>query len=334
MLTGLPPFYSDDVEEIRHNILEEQPQLSDSLPSIARELLSGLLLRDSEKRLGASGASEVKSHECFRHIDWQMLYQRAYEPTYKSSPVANQFVYYGIGFPYVSRNPWTERFGGFKYSPGTTAVALEQNQHKNSGYAPFSWFPDRKADDWELIWNETTREFTFLNRINGIQEAVQVQHAIPHALVGETALTEISCNLPTQNQMHDTFNLLMERGPDSAFWKLLELGLDLRARRPKNLAARMTPLEWAVNSPDLCFLGTFLTQSAVKHSDRIAATRALSLAVASWKDEAIYVLLTHGVCCDFEESDRPLPHDPRNDGCYFDDPSDLDSFMPPLVRAV
>ncbi|KAK9709568.1 rim15, signal transduction response regulator [Basidiobolus ranarum] len=75
-LYGIPPFNADSPEEVFENILsrnidwyEGQVQVSPE----ARNLMEQLMSTDVEKRLGANGVEEVKSHPFFAGIDWDIL---------------------------------------------------------------------------------------------------------------------------------------------------------------------------------------------------------------------------------------------------------------------
>ncbi|KAI1919903.1 Serine/threonine-protein kinase [Ophidiomyces ophidiicola] len=85
MLTGLPPFYDEDTNEMYRKIIQEPLTFpsSDIVPGAARDLLMGLLNRDPDRRLGANGAAEIKAHHFFTNIDWRKLLQRKYEPSFK-----------------------------------------------------------------------------------------------------------------------------------------------------------------------------------------------------------------------------------------------------------
>ncbi|KOS20481.1 Serine/threonine-protein kinase gad8 [Escovopsis weberi] len=85
MLTGLPPFYDENTNEMYRKILSEPLHFSDVVPSAAKDLLTKLLNRDPKKRLGANGSAEIKAHPFFHDIDWRKLLQRKYEPTFKPS---------------------------------------------------------------------------------------------------------------------------------------------------------------------------------------------------------------------------------------------------------
>ncbi|KAM0514514.1 hypothetical protein ACHAPE_006809 [Trichoderma viride] len=85
MLTGLPPFYDENTNEMYRKILSEPLHFSDVVPPAAKDLLTKLLNRDPKKRLGANGSAEIKAHPFFHDIDWRKLLQRKYEPTFKPS---------------------------------------------------------------------------------------------------------------------------------------------------------------------------------------------------------------------------------------------------------
>lgn len=84
----------------------------DIVPAAARDLLTRLLDRDPQRRLGANGAAEIKAHHFFSNIDWRKLLQRKYEPTFKPSVVRTSLLgtYSQITNRMVHRwTPWTRR---------------------------------------------------------------------------------------------------------------------------------------------------------------------------------------------------------------------------------
>lgn len=88
MLTGLPPFYDENTNEMYRKILSEPLHFSDVVPPAAKDLLTKLLNRDPNERLGANGSAEIKAHPFFHAIDWRKLLQRKYEPAFKPSVVS------------------------------------------------------------------------------------------------------------------------------------------------------------------------------------------------------------------------------------------------------
>ncbi|KAJ1962235.1 Serine/threonine-protein kinase, partial [Dimargaris xerosporica] len=65
MLHGLPPFYNENTNEMYRRILEDELQFPDDMSMRARHLLSGLLTRDPNLRLGNQGAHEIKAQPFF-----------------------------------------------------------------------------------------------------------------------------------------------------------------------------------------------------------------------------------------------------------------------------
>lgn len=83
MLTGLPPFYDENTNEMYKKILQDPLQFQPDFDPHARSLLIRLLDRDPAKRLGANGAAEIKSHRFFESIDWRRLLQKKIQPTFR-----------------------------------------------------------------------------------------------------------------------------------------------------------------------------------------------------------------------------------------------------------
>lgn len=92
MLTGLPPFYDENTNEMYRKILTEPlhfPTDERIMPEAARDLLKKLLNRNPDERLGAKGAEDIKAHPFFDRIDWRKLLSRKYEPTFKPNVVSS-----------------------------------------------------------------------------------------------------------------------------------------------------------------------------------------------------------------------------------------------------
>ena len=91
MLTGLPPYYDENTNEMYRKILSEPLHFPgpEIVPLPAKDLLIQLLDRRPEHRLGAKGPSEIKAHPFFNQIDWRKLLQRRYDPTFKPNVVGS-----------------------------------------------------------------------------------------------------------------------------------------------------------------------------------------------------------------------------------------------------
>ncbi|KAF4315881.1 hypothetical protein BBO99_00009069 [Phytophthora kernoviae] len=81
LLTGLPPWYSDNPNEIRASVLHNPLSFPVFVSAEAKDLLGKLLNQSPVDRLGSrAGSSEVKEHAFFRHIDWEMITFREVQP--------------------------------------------------------------------------------------------------------------------------------------------------------------------------------------------------------------------------------------------------------------
>ena len=87
MLTGLPPFYSQNINIMYNKILRGELRFPPSISPDAQSLLEGLLTRDPKLRLGSNsfkdGAADIKAHPWFTSIDWIKLEARELEAPFK-----------------------------------------------------------------------------------------------------------------------------------------------------------------------------------------------------------------------------------------------------------
>merc|ERR1712232_350405 len=80
MLTGLPPFYSQDVQVMYQKIMTAKLVIPDNITSDAASLLKQLLERDPEKRL--TEPKEIMGHPYFESIDFDKLNAKQITPPY------------------------------------------------------------------------------------------------------------------------------------------------------------------------------------------------------------------------------------------------------------
>lgn len=86
MLSGLPPYYDEDHHTMYRKILKDPLTFPAEIKQEARSLLTGLLDRDPNARLGAKGAEDIKRHVFFaKSIDWDRLNSKGYRPPFKPS---------------------------------------------------------------------------------------------------------------------------------------------------------------------------------------------------------------------------------------------------------
>lgn len=96
MLTGLPPFYDENINEMYKKTLVQDLIIPDDLNPEAKDILEKvlgyfllfkLIVKDPANRLGVNGPSEIKSHPFFADIDWIKLISKGYEPIFKPDVV-------------------------------------------------------------------------------------------------------------------------------------------------------------------------------------------------------------------------------------------------------
>ncbi|CAI2370208.1 unnamed protein product [Moneuplotes crassus] len=73
MISGKLPFDSNERSIVVKNILCKSIKYGKCFSPNAKDLVSKLLVRDPDKRLGAGGAEEVMEHDFFKDIDWEDL---------------------------------------------------------------------------------------------------------------------------------------------------------------------------------------------------------------------------------------------------------------------
>jgi len=83
MLTGLPPFYAQNVNVMYQKILSGELRFPNYISEEAKSLLEGLLTRDPALRLGTKGGDEVKGHPWFSDLQWDKLIKKEIEPPFK-----------------------------------------------------------------------------------------------------------------------------------------------------------------------------------------------------------------------------------------------------------
>ncbi|WAR58266.1 hypothetical protein PtB15_5B500 [Puccinia triticina] len=129
MLSGLPPYYDENVNEMYRKILYNPLRFGPEINPQARSLLTGLLSRNPKQRLGSNGAEEIKQHPFFSQIDWKRLMMKQYTPPFKPS-VASAIDTSNFDSEFTSEAPMDsvvedshlsetvqQQFIGFTYNP-------------------------------------------------------------------------------------------------------------------------------------------------------------------------------------------------------------------------
>eukprot|EP01104_Vermistella_antarctica_P015342 TRINITY_DN5016_c0_g1_i2.p1 TRINITY_DN5016_c0_g1~~TRINITY_DN5016_c0_g1_i2.p1 ORF type:complete len:431 (-),score=89.97 TRINITY_DN5016_c0_g1_i2:121-1413(-) len=105
MLTGMPPFFNENVRSLFQMIAHEKVVIEDvdgKLSPEALSLLRGLLTRDVKQRLGCGigDAQEIKDHPFFAGVKWEAVYDRVLTPPFVPK-VKNRM----DGFKYLDMKP-------------------------------------------------------------------------------------------------------------------------------------------------------------------------------------------------------------------------------------
>ncbi|KAJ3411148.1 hypothetical protein HDV05_002662 [Chytridiales sp. JEL 0842] len=85
MTTGLPPFYSENVNLMYKKILHNELLFPPGFSEKAQSLVRGLLDRDPKRRLGGgpNDAEDIKRHAYFADVDWEKLLKKQVKPPFK-----------------------------------------------------------------------------------------------------------------------------------------------------------------------------------------------------------------------------------------------------------
>jgi serum/glucocorticoid-regulated kinase 2 len=347
MLTGLPPFYDEDVEQRCRNILSEPLVVSGLLLASTQDLLNKLLTRKPDDRLGFNGASEIRAHRYFDGLDWDKVAWREYEPEFKPHELAMRFVQEGKRETIESV---IASFAGFSWGTPTPvqrdpAVPAAVESHPVA---------NEKTEDWELVWQRQDQSFYFYNRSTKTKKPIVA--ARPYLLKRPDKTQEALGAVLKNKYMHLVPKMLEEYSVN------LNFELDFRQTSPLNYVTELQEVDivrlFLANGADANLepgstLGgqpllsavqkgnQELVQMLVQRTDRIPCTRALGHAVSKQDTPIINILLANGVKCDFEEADRPKPAGNWNCNGDFDDmnatmgdASKPEEYMPSLVRAI
>eukprot|EP00347_Sterkiella_histriomuscorum_P015539 403356649 len=92
MLTGLPPHFSENRDEMYRKILHNNAEFPRYLSPMAKSILRGLLIKNPDQRLGAKyGIQEIKDHPFCMDINWDDAMQRKLLPPIRPSQKYSNF---------------------------------------------------------------------------------------------------------------------------------------------------------------------------------------------------------------------------------------------------
>lgn len=83
LTVGIPPFYSQNVNEMYKMICESPLRFPPSLSQPIRQVITGLLKREPQRRLGsARDVEDIKECAFFNVLDFDLLYRKEIDPPY------------------------------------------------------------------------------------------------------------------------------------------------------------------------------------------------------------------------------------------------------------
>lgn len=89
MLTGETPFHDSNRKVIQQKVLEEQPVFPSHVSELAKDLITKLLNKSMNLRLGfKGGAEEVKAHPWFKGADWNAYLTRKVKPPFVPAAIS------------------------------------------------------------------------------------------------------------------------------------------------------------------------------------------------------------------------------------------------------
>jgi len=85
LTVGIPPFYSQNVNEMYRKIQEAPLLFPPNLSNPCKDLITKLLERNPKKRLGASDRDieDIQKHPFFKNLSWDKLYKKEIDAPYK-----------------------------------------------------------------------------------------------------------------------------------------------------------------------------------------------------------------------------------------------------------
>ena len=119
MVTGLPPFYSENTNLMYKKILHNTLLFPPGFCPKASSLICGLLDRNPLRRLGGGldDAKPILSHVFFEGLDWDQMSRKLITPPFKPS-VVSQMSPYSIHFPSLDEKM------NFYFSPGRKSILV------------------------------------------------------------------------------------------------------------------------------------------------------------------------------------------------------------------
>eukprot|EP00003_Mantamonas_plastica_P023022 TRINITY_DN4033_c1_g1_i2.p1 TRINITY_DN4033_c1_g1~~TRINITY_DN4033_c1_g1_i2.p1 ORF type:complete len:174 (+),score=71.11 TRINITY_DN4033_c1_g1_i2:181-702(+) len=147
MMIGKSPFYSKHEEKTFENILEKELKFPSFLSESATSLISQLLDRDLDTRLGVgeTAVQDIKDHEFFAGVDWESIMALKETPPFVPETDGNEdlsnfdaeFTNEELKDTYVAPNKLKggTNFDGFTFVSQPMMLSVEENGGQDGGEA-------------------------------------------------------------------------------------------------------------------------------------------------------------------------------------------------------
>ncbi|EGY16223.1 ribosomal protein S6 kinase alpha-2 [Verticillium dahliae VdLs.17] len=364
ILTGLPPFYHEVHAERDRKTLAEELDVPTYVQGATADILRRLLDRNPAQRLGGvCGVSEIKKHDFFVGLDWQHPSAGRSELTPSQPHNADNIFKNSLNNVTIKPPRKPRESGGYVYEE------YPYGQLANGGKPEQTIGRLRSSSD---IFNPALSERVHLSPDQAAANALQ---ADPGREGGEpeAIMARLKAALQTKQSTEKVAHILDGCASDVLATVLMSpillvnmTPIDTIAPMTLSCEVPITALEWTVElgRADLVLLllgwgadsnftfderyGPALTRAARERrtqlvdilapkTSRILALRTLCLAVEQRDIPTVTCLLSHGVPCDFDAADHPLPS-PRTShhetGFCGTEPSMIWGFyLPPVIRA-
>eukprot|EP00831_Metopus_contortus_P043078 TRINITY_DN34603_c0_g1_i1.p1 TRINITY_DN34603_c0_g1~~TRINITY_DN34603_c0_g1_i1.p1 ORF type:complete len:435 (-),score=61.40 TRINITY_DN34603_c0_g1_i1:109-1335(-) len=135
MLTGLPPHYSQDRQEMFQAILKKVAVFPTYLSIEAMSLMANLLQKDPEKRMSLK---EIKKHKFFAGVDWDSMARRIGLPPQRPNPRQSNFdpEHRDIALSLYDQEDLIKKF--FSFSVIVSSNFLDNKHHKKTPLENYS----------------------------------------------------------------------------------------------------------------------------------------------------------------------------------------------------
>jgi len=131
MLTGLPPFYTEDRKKLFDNITCGALRYPPYVSPVAVSLLVGLFQKDPDARLGGGSldAEEIKAHPFFSSLDWEAMLLKSVAPPFRPTLSSETDVQY-----------FDREFISLPVNSETSESIISRAAFDDSGFNPFHGF--------------------------------------------------------------------------------------------------------------------------------------------------------------------------------------------------